>query len=177
MININFFSNTRLEIFELIFHFINKIKDENKTKIKITILTTHVNTHFFKDIETKYPSLKIDVIEFKDGLHYTDKLKYAINSDAEFSIKLDEDCIINNFIWDYMIENVNVLNNSENLLISPLLSTTLPACDEFISGFLNEEEADVINSCFLNQRMPNGLFGVNYEPLNEFTTKATTWKP
>lgn len=175
MININYFSNNRPEFFRLIFDFILKIKDENKSKITLNILTSPTNYPFFKRVEEDATNIKINVIAFNDGFNYTDKLKYVLNLGAKYSIKLDEDCLINNHIWDYMIENCEVLDNEENLLISPTLSTTIPSCDEFINGFLNQDERNILHRIFLNQAMPNGLFGVNYEPLNKFTTEADTW--
>jgi hypothetical protein len=74
-----------------------------------------------------------------------------------------------------MIENSDILLDDNNLLVSPLLSTTIPATDEFINGFLNENERNEIQGYFLKQEMPNGLFGVNYEPLNEFTINSENW--
>lgn len=174
MIAINYFSNSRLNFFDIIFYFLNKIKEENKYKIYINILTVEKDVEFFKE-KTKNLNLPINIIPFKDGFNYTEKLNFSINTNSKFSIKLDEDCIVNNFIWDYMIENTDVLLDDNNLLISPLLSTTIPATDEFIDGFLNEENKNEIHSYFLKQEMPNGLFGVNYEPLNEFTINSSKW--
>ncbi len=173
MININYFSNSRLEFFTLIFHFIKKIKPENKDKIIFNILTTSSNVSFFEKF--KNDGVNMNIIKFNDGFNYTEKLKYVLNLDVEYSVKLDEDCIINNHIWDYMIENVNTLDDENNLLISPLLSTTLPSCDEFINGFLSKEDRDTITNFLVNQKMPNGLFGVNYEPLNKYTVDSVEW--
>lgn len=172
MININYFSNSRLEFFDLIFYFINKIKPENKEKIKINILTTPSKVDYFIDRKDKYPSLKINTVLFPEGMYYISKLHFCMNLPEEYSIKLDEDCIINNHIWDYMIENITILDNDENLLLTPLLSTTYPSSDFFIKGFLNKEQQDIINNHLKNREMPNGLFGVDYSPLNKCTIHA-----
>ncbi len=174
-ININYFSNNRLQFFDLIFYFINKIKPENKSRININILTTNTNANFFIEKGQSLELNSFKIIPFNDGFNYTEKLQFAINEPYRYSIKLDEDCIINNHIWDYIIENTDVLENDDNLLLSPLLSTTIPSCDEFIKGFLSEEEINHIETYFLCQSMPNGLFGVNYESLNEFTINANAW--
>jgi hypothetical protein len=158
-----------------VFSFIKKIKPKNKEKITLNILTTQKDFGFFDSIRNENQDLKINVVIFKDGFNYTDKLNYVLNLDAEYSVKLDEDCLINNHIWDYMIENCEILNDENNLLLSPVLSTTLPSCDEFISGFLSDDEKKVIHGFFLEQNMPNGLFGVNYEPLNKYTVNASEW--
>jgi hypothetical protein len=175
MLTINYFSDNRLQFFNLIFYFINKVKKVNKDKLKINILTTINNQSFFIEEIKKY-DLYFNVVTFQNGFNYTEKLTYAINSQTKYSVKLDEDCIINNYIWDYMIENVELLDNDENLLLSPVLSTSMPSCDIFIQNFLNEEEKETIHEFFLKQEMPNGLFGINYSPLNKYTINAEKWE-
>lgn len=174
MININYFSNNRLQFFDLIFYFLNKIKPENKEKITINILTTTDKAEYFNSKKNNY-DLNIKVILFQEGMNYTSKLNYCMNLPEPYSIKLDEDCIINNYILDYMIENTSILNNENNLLLSPLLSTTYPSSDLFIEGFLNKEQQDIINNYLKNREMPNGLFGVDYSKLNKCTIEAQKW--
>ena len=176
MIDILFFSHNRLDFFESIFFFVKKIKKENQKKINFTILTTDEHVEFFKKFNVDL-IFNYKIIPFKSGFNYTSKLQYATNSKSDYSIKIDEDCLINNHIWDYMIENTSVLDNSDNLLISPMLSTSIPSCDDFIENFLNDEEKTIIYDIFLKQKMPNGLFNVNYEPLNEHTIHSTKWLP
>jgi hypothetical protein len=173
MLNVNFFAHKRTYIFPLIFHFMKKIKPENKEKLTLNILVDKGQCDFFNEFTDD--NLKINIIEFNSGFNYTDKLTHVINLDAPYSFKMDEDCIINNHIWDYMIENADILDDEENLLISPLLSTSYPSCDYFIEGFLNEDQQNYIHHCFLKQAMPNGLFGVDYSPLNQFTIQAKEW--
>jgi len=175
MLTINYFSDNRLDFFNLIFFFIDKIKKENKEKININVLTTKDNQSFFINESKKY-DLNFNIIIFPNGFNYTEKLTYAINSETKYSVKLDEDCIINNHIWDYMIENVELLDNDENLLLSPILSTSMPSCDNFIENFLDKEEKDIIHKYFLEQPMPNGLFGVDYSPLNKYTINSEKWE-
>tara|TARA_R110000868_G_scaffold186190_2_gene428448 strand:+ start:1572 stop:2468 length:897 start_codon:yes stop_codon:yes gene_type:complete len=151
------------------------IQTDNKNLIRFNVLTTSDNVDFFEKFNTSDLGFEYNVIPFKGGFNYTDKLNYVLNLDGEYSIKMDEDCIINNHIWDYMITNTSVLDNTDNLLLSPMLSTSQPSCDEFIKGFLSERDRDIIYNHFLNQKMPNGLFGVNYESLNEFTVNSTEW--
>jgi hypothetical protein len=177
MIDIDYFSNSRVEFFELMFHFIKLVKPENKKKIRLNILTTQQHVNFFTGFNNERLGFEYNVVVFKDGFNYTDKLKHVINLSSDYSIKIDEDCFINNHIWDYLIENCNVLDDLNNLLVSPMLSTSQPSCDEFINGFLSEDEKSIIKAHLLAQKMPNGLFGVNYESLNEFTINADSWNP
>lgn len=175
MISINYFPNKRFYFFPLIYHFLKQIKNENKEKIILNILTVKKNSDYFKPYESNSDNIKINVIIFNDGFNYTEKLTHVLNLDYEYSVKLDEDCFINNHVWDYMIENVSVLDNDENLLFAPLLSTTIPSCDEFINGFFDDNEISEIHNLFLNQEMPNGLFNVDYSPLNSHTIHSKKW--
>ncbi len=174
MININYFSNNRLQFFDLIFYFLNKIKSENKEKITINILTTADKAEFFNNRKDNY-DLNIKIVLFQEGMNYTSKLNYCMNLPESHSIKLDEDCIINNHIWDFMIENTSVLDNEDNILLSPLLSTTYPSSDFFIEGFLLKYQQMIINNHLKNREMPNGLFGVDYSLLNKCTIYAEKW--
>jgi hypothetical protein len=174
MITINYFSHKRLNFSDLTFYFLNKIKSENKSKIKINILSNFSSYDYFQEEIKKY-DLPISIIKFSDDFNYTEKLKFSINQESEFSVKLDEDCFINNHIWDFIIENCNVLDNEENLLVSPILSTTIPSCDLFVNNFLEPEEANTIKGFFLSQEMPMGLFEVDYTPLNQSTIMSKDW--
>lgn len=83
MITINYFSNNRLNFFDLTFFFLNNIKNENKERIKINILCNNSNYDFFEENSKKY-DLPIVVIKFNDGFNYTEKLKYSISQESEF---------------------------------------------------------------------------------------------
>ena len=118
-----------------------------------------------------------------DGRHNWPTVWYewidkALNSNKEWIIHIDEDCFINNHIWDYMIENVSILEDENNLAIAPILSNNIPLVDNFIENFIIDSEVKgKIYKNFLNQNMPNGLWGVDYSPLNDYTINADSWIP
>lgn len=174
-ITINYLSHNRLNFSELMFHFLSKIKSENKDKIKLNVLATHTN-----DWESKCNELGIeyDVTIINTSNNYLDKIKVAISSDTKYSVKLDEDCFINNHVWDYLIENVNLLDSEDVLTISPTMSNNIPSCDYFINDFIADESVkNEVYGYFLKRPMPNGLWGVDYTPLNKYTINATEWVP
>jgi len=176
-ITINYLSHKRLEYSALTFHYLNKIKSENKRKIRLNILAS-VNDNWTDRCDA-LKDIDYQVSIANEGEHnYLDKLSVALGSGSPYSIKLDEDCFVNNYIWDYLIENISELDNEENLLLSPIFTNHIPSCDLFIEGFIKDISVkDEIHSCFLNQRMPNGLWGVNYESLDSSTIHAKKWLP
>jgi hypothetical protein len=172
MININYLSHNRINFSDLTFHFLNKIKDENKTKIKLSILATHdVNWDL-----SKLEGITVEVKIFNMANNYLPKIMDAISTDCEYSIKLDEDCFISNNTWDYLIENIGILNITNNLLISPVMSNNIPSCDKFIEDFITDETIrNQVYSYFLKRNMPVGLWDTDYSPLNKFTIDADKW--
>lgn len=174
MITINYLSHNRTNFSDLTFYFLNKIKDENKEKINLNILATEA-CNWSEKIKS-LNGIKTIIHIVASPNNYLDKLEIALSSGSEFSIKLDEDCFINNHIWDYIIENVRVLDNPDNLLISPIMSNNIPSCDLFINYAIKDDAIrNKIHQHFLNRKMPNGLWGVNYESLNKFTLESLVW--
>ena len=173
MINICYLSHDRINFHDLTFYFLNKIKPENKLKIHLSILSTH---EFNWDL-TRLEGISVSINRFNSNQNYLDKIRHSINSIAEYSIKLDEDCFINNHVWDYIIENINVLDDINNLLLSPIMSNNIPSCDLFINDFIKDQNIkNEIYNYFLARDMPIGLWGVDYSPLNKFTLQANKWE-
>lgn len=175
MITINYLSHQRRDFqkyWEITTHFLNKIKPENKEKVKINVLATKSFDwgFYLKGFDTQ-------VMVFPDvELNYMQKISVALNETNKYSVKLDEDCFISNYVWDYIIENIDVLDNEDNFILTPMLSNGIPHTDRFVKSFIKDPSVrEAIYSCYLNQEMPNGLWGANYSPLNTHTINAHTW--
>jgi hypothetical protein len=174
MISVNYLAHNRpKEFWEITKYFLNKIKSENKFKIRVNILATE--TPEWESLD----GIETNLISFSHGgMNYMEKINYALSEDSEYSVKLDEDCFINNHVWDYMIENVNILDSEDNFAFAPLLSNNIPLVDQFIETFVVDEDVkNKIFKDFLKRNMPNGLWGADYSSLNEHTINAYSWNP
>jgi len=162
MISINYFAHDRPTYYwNITSYYFNRISEENKKKIRINVLATH--PHNWQDY---IDGIEVQVVNFSEENNYLGKVAHALNTGSKYSIKLDEDCFINNHIWDYLIENIDFLDNDDAFLISPLLSNNIPLVDIFIEKFVKEKEIkDAIYGGFTNPPMPNGLWGVDYTPI------------
>jgi len=175
MITINYFSHRRKGIdkyWQITNYYLNKIKPENKKKIKLNILATKEY-----DWSSSLKDIDHDVYYFPDvDVNYMQKISTAVTTSEKYAVKLDEDCFISNHIWDYIIENINVLDDEDNFILTPMFSNGVPLTDRFVESFiLDEGVKKTIYDSYLNREMPNGLWGVDYTPLNEFTVGATEW--
>jgi hypothetical protein len=171
MITINYLTHNRPKKFwDITKHFLDLIKEENKLKIRVNILSSE-NVEF-----ERLNGIETNIVPFHSGYNYMEKVEYALSQNTEYSVKLDEDCFIGNHVWDYMIENIGLLESEDNLLLAPLLSNNIPLVDQFIESFVSDESVkNEIYANFLKREMPNGLWGVDYSPLNAYTLQASSW--
>ncbi len=175
MITINYLSHNRRDFWkywEITSHFLNKIKLENKNKVKINILATKVHNW-----ESYLNGFDYEVTIFPDvELNYMQKIDTALSTKSKYSVKLDEDCFISNHVWDYIIENIDVLDDDDNFILTPMLSNGIPHTDRFVKSFVKDPwMVGAIYRNYLNQEMPNGLWGADYTPLNTYTINADAW--
>lgn len=174
-ITINYLPHSRpIEYWRLTSYFLNKIKPENKKKIKINVLATDDRSwldYLGNDIDSQS-------IIFPYGGNYLAKSYFASKDENPYSVKLDEDCFMSNHVWDYMIENIHILDDPDTLLLSPLVSTNIPLVDEFIEAYVEDSEVKKqLYSLFKNRHMPNNLWGVDYTSLNKYTVDSEEWNP
>lgn len=180
MITINYFPHGRglreqeSDNFWLITSFfLNKIKPENKTKIFLNILTTKKNFDWSSNLK----NINHRVYECSlNHPNYMEKVNISIENSEKYAIKLDDDCFLSNHVWDYIIENINVLDDEENFILTPMLSNGIPHVDRFVESFIDDEKVkEKIYKSYLNQNMPNGLWDVDYSSLNEYTINSEEW--
>lgn len=169
----------RTYTFETFVMFLNKMKNKNKLHL-LVLITQGVPPGFFEDIlKTKTKDITYTIVEFTNNNNYIHKIKTLIkfskDHNIKYCMKFDNDIIINNHILDYMIDNVNLLENHDNLYITPALSSGIPTTDMFIDDFFDEKEKEHIHNLFLKTTMPNELWGFNYSELNRHTIYANNW--
>jgi hypothetical protein len=174
----------RLYSFEPFIQFLNKIKFKRKIKLLILLNIYSKNDETKKFliniINKKLVDIEYDIIQFENKNNYINKIKYLINygktNNFTYCLKYDNDIIMNNYTLDYLISNVNILEKSDNLYLSPILSSGIPTVDLFIDCFFNETEKKTINNIFKNTKMPDKLWGFDYSKLNNHTLNADEWK-
>lgn len=172
-ITINYLPHSRpIEYWKITSHFLNKIKEENKSKIKVNILATE-DREWLNYLD---PKINSNVILFPFNGNYLNKVHFASKDSNPYSVKLDEDCFMSNYVWDFLIENINILDDPKNLLISPLVSTNIPLVDKFIESYITDNEVkNKLYEYFLNRTMPSNIWGVDYTSLNEYTINSDYW--
>jgi hypothetical protein len=109
--------------------------------------------------------LNVSIIAVPSAVdNYMNKITEASNQPYKYSIKLDEDIFMGPQAWDYLFENINLLDNEDNILLTPTLSTGIPSCDDFIEHNLSPEDKQEVYKVFGNTNIPN-CWGANYQIL------------
>ena len=176
----------RMDWMEIIFHYISKVKEENKKVLKLNFLCSYeeivdsvktaIDKYGFEEMETEvvfYPSLGQAY-----RLDYSQKMGFICETDCEYSIKWDEDFFINNYALDYIIENRHLLQDENNLTLCPLSSTGIPSSELFVDNYFDESDRVDIHDAIMSVSFPN-IWGYDYSHLNSFTVdaqaKGQTW--
>jgi len=168
-INVLGFHDNRVEFLKKSLLFLTEIKEENRKKIKLVLYTTTKYQYDFWEIfKEEHKDIIINVIH--TGGDYMTKIRLSIDTDCEYSCSMDDDIMLNNYVWDYLIENVNLLDNEENIALSPVLSNGIPTVDYFLEDFCTDEEREEVQNIFKNTAVRN-YWGVNYSSLNNFYGK------
>jgi hypothetical protein len=167
----------RREFFDVTAKFLNGIKQENKKKIHLNILTLDRHEHLY---DGKLQGISYTIIPFEYGFNYPEKVNFMVSQEAPYTVKLDEDVFIPTHVWDYFIENIPRLDNPKYVALSPILSNGVPTADWFIEQFFEQDRKNGIDDqqplydIILNTHM--GVNCIDYSSLNEFTTGAKKWE-
>lgn len=175
MIQINFLAHNsrRLKFSEYSLHILKKIK--NKTKIKLVIHYSN-DERFWEEFASNMNVSGVKtLIDYTKVGDYMSKIKKSIISECEYSCSMDDDIMINEYVWDFIIENIDILQDENNLFISPLISNGIPSVELFIRDFCNIEEKNKLYEVFQETHINNN-WGVNYSSLNDSELK-NEWNP
>lgn len=145
--------------------------------IELLILSHSDETSFYQDHLSKTTiNYKIAIVPHENN--YMRKiavtLEYMSQHNIPYIMKHDNDIHMSPYVYDYMFENLDVLNDTSNLLLTPTLTSGIPTVDLFIKDYLTEEESKKLGNLFL-QYNHGPLWGTDYTHLNKFTKEATTW--
>ncbi len=156
----------------------NISKCRNKDKIKLLILTNpddnverYVNTLVNKDID-----YNIFVVPVENN--YMNKayvaVQYAESNNIPYLMKHDNDVLCSPYLYDYLFENLQILDDSKNLVITPTLTSGIPTVEQFINDFCTPQEKEELHRLFLRHTF-GPLWGADFTPLNKHTIQAQSW--
>lgn len=176
----------RSELHKIAFHYVKKIKEENKKKLFFLLMfnDNQKESHWIdlhRDLKNHgiNCSLTKFTTKLEDGgynyLNYFNKCVRTIELRTEYCCKMDEDMWISNHSWDCIIENINILDDPTNLCLTPLVSNGVPTTDYYIENIFTDIERNSLYDIFYNKKIDDFMWGVNYSSLNTLKSISDKW--
>lgn len=152
------------------------IKDVNKSQIKLHLYCNESQEEHWTEILNEFIGGGIDttVVSMVDD-EYIRKVSHMQQTDCEYMCKWDDDVFINRHVWDYIIENIHVLDDSRYFAMSPIFTNGMPSVDLFVEDFLNEEQTQEVNKIFIKDGINPYIWGCDYASLNEQIKNLSEW--
>jgi len=165
MLSINFLPFERPHLMLRTLQNWSNISENYKDKFTINI-HTKIDDTFFNQIKDEFNKNNILLnIIYHPSHHYMTKIYSSSSTEAEYSMKIDEDIFINFHVLEYIIDNLPLLNNESTLILTPTLSTGIPSIEMFIEDVCTDDEKNILFNLFKNTHIPS-IWGANYTSLN-----------
>lgn len=158
-----------------VFEFLN-IKHENKSKVKLIIYCNTTSEKEWTEFIQKNSDGFIDVFlaNMSDDT-YINKVNLALQTECEYSCKWDDDCFINRHVWDYMIENVDILQSDKYSVICPTFSNGVPTVDFLLNDMVPGHIREKAYSIFLEDSVVSSIWGFDYNLVRNNIASMIHW--
>lgn len=180
MIQINLFNSSenqyRLPIVKAALYEFSNIKPENRKQVHLVVYCHEANEQVWTDMLYPVVEAGIDVsIAAMPSDTYIDKATIASQSEYPYLCKWDDDTYINRYVWDFMIENVSVVDQPDVGVLVPTLSNGIPSIGLFIEDFLTSDETALVHQIFLKDNIPVDIWGCNFDAVHEAIKNMKNW--
>lgn len=171
-------NNSRTFMFPQIVDNLSKCK--TKEKIKLLVLSDVEDdlsrySNFLELTDIDY-DIRAVPIENNYLVKANTAVQYAESHNIPYLMKHDNDILCPPYLYDYLIRNLQVLDDSKNLLLTPTLTSGIPTIEQFINDYCSPQERDELHRLFIEYKF-GPLWGADFTPLNKHTIEAKSWNP
>lgn len=145
----------------------------------VLLVLTHSNDREFYRGQLKGTKIQSFTFNFAIENNYMTKVSFATQfakeNNISYLMKHDNDILMSSYMYNYLYENRGVLEDPQNLILSPTLTTGIPSVEQFIDDFLDPSEQVLARHIFCDYTFETDTWGVDFSPLNAFTKDAKEW--
>lgn len=152
-----------------------KIDSNLLSKIKLNVYTNDELYPIWKFKETDLEKFSSYNIITQFGNHYMNRTHHAASSNCKYSCRLDDDIFMSSYVWEYVMNNITILDNSDVGVLNPILTTSTFSCELFINQFLNSEQQEYIFSIFKRDNIYSNIWGIDYSPIHVIISNTPKW--
>ena len=174
-LQINLFCS-KLSRFEFTKKMVDEIfKIEDKSAIKLCIYGEESNLNLWKQyFAFKIPTFHIELV-LLNSVSYPVKVTHAHKTECKYSCKMDDDVLMSNHVWEYILGNIDNIN-SKHPIIAPIFTNGIPSTDMFVDDFLSLEDRAIAHKLFTKESVINeSEWGLNFTNINKNISKMSTW--
>jgi hypothetical protein len=161
-------------------HTVKAIAESKHANAIHFLVLTHENDSAFYQGVLKDTTLSYTVKRFEPHDNYMKKVRFTVDFAVQYGIpyiiKHDNDILMGSAVYDYMVETRAVLQDDANLVLTPTITSGIPACDHFIDDYLSPEEKQSLHTLFKSHSFGT-TWNVDYRSLNAYTVNASEWNP
>lgn len=159
-------------------HYVNLInKSQTKDKWRLLVLTHSHDQQFYYNI-LKQTNISYNIIYIPPHDNYMEKVRFAIQdaeyNKSEYMMKCDNDILILPQTLDYIVNNLNLLDDPKNITLGPTLTSGIPSVEYFVQSFLTEAQQSVIRKKFI-ETVFYSIAGVDFSIFNKHTLDSSEW--
>lgn len=175
-LTVNYLPWSRYHYSELLIRTMSEIRSSIKSQMLFRIHSEYAKSDEANKMSDLFSKMGIEaqVLLYKNSMNYPNKMASFSKTDAEYSCKLDEDCFISSFLWEFIYENLPVLSSSPGSFLVPQMSSGIPTVEGFLEDNFSSTDVQAVHSSFLRTSF-GVIWGKDYSSLNRYTTGATTW--
>lgn len=161
-------------------HFVKHLSTSKYISDIFLLVLTHNHDAAHYEVHLRDTKIQYSIVQVEPDRNYLRKIDFTMNFTFKHNIpyimKHDNDIIMSSHLYDYIFENLEVLEDQKNLVLTPTLTSGIPTCDIFMKDFLTHDQQHTLSQMFLKYEH-GPLWGTDYVELNRHTIDAFSWDP
>jgi hypothetical protein len=153
-----------------------KSPSEKLKRVKLAVFATkNLETQWEQKLATMGALADVD-LWIDDKGEYGPRTMQAIQNTCKLSMRLDDDEFLGPHLWEFIIDNLELLNDPQVAFLSPILTTSTFSVEFFVDDFLSTEDAVAIRKIFKKDGVPRHPWGPpDYESLQKLIANFPVW--
>ena len=149
-------------------------KSKYASDFALYIYTEPRSSEFFKQyFKANKPTFKIFLAEMETS-SYPDRVNFAHKSQSEYSCKMDDDVLMSSYVWDFVYENLDKIDNRNPVMV-PIFTNGIPSADLFVQDFLEPGDVQKARQYFLTEPIADSEWNLDYSAINREIKTWQTW--
>lgn len=148
----------------------------NRDNIKLMIHGEQPNISLWQEFFNNYHGkTQVDFHVCPDG-NYCRKVRYSHLTECKYSCKLDDDVLISQYVWGFILDNLHELDDRfKTPLVAPILTNGMSSVELFMRDFLDEKQRFELESILLNSKVDERIWGLDFSGINSKIKSMKTW--